>query len=342
MGEESRLTILFQLHMIENRYRLEKEIYRGRVFVRQTLQAREKDRVPPDVDQGAGADVDTPGAGPSAQMTNGRSASRPKLPWPSATSSHLPIESEAEAGFKARDPRFWRRGGPGANGDGAGSSSGVNGNGSRPEAALMQSGARRRWAASYVQEQDDDDDEDDEATPNSEPAPRQDGERPASPIRQLLPHSPSFIARLRTRSFPLLFQHPFGRSSGDGNKGNPTHGGTSGNRPSQSPLNPGDSRLSSESEDEEDVPWNGAMMTPRLTSRVSLGNASLNGLGLGLMQNGARYEGPEDDIVDELEEDEEGSASDPGHAGGVAEGLAKEAKGEVNGGWEDRPQQDGA
>lgn len=300
--------------MIENRYRLEREIYRGRVAVRQALGTRERSRVPPDTDHGA--DLDTAGAGPSTVVMNGRPAgsTRGRSPWPSATSSQLPVESEAEAGYRAHlDPRLWRRGDDGAQADS-----------SHTPTPKTSGTVRRRWANNYVQDQVDDDDEDEDEASRSPPP------RPPSPNVNRMQRSGSFLARLRTQSFPHLsfgrISHPFGRATvheSAPQRPPPTpyiHG--SGDVPSN------DRYDSSESDDEPDVPWTGAAMSPRLGSRMSLGDASL-GLSFVSSPTTSRGKGknPEngDAVMDDL--DEEGSSSERGSpdAGGVAEGLEAEA-----------------
>ncbi|KAG9048285.1 hypothetical protein FS837_000348 [Tulasnella sp. UAMH 9824] len=318
-----------KLHMIENRYRLEREIYRGRVAVRQALGTRERSRVPPDTDHGA--DLDTAVAGPSTVVTNGRPAgsARGRSLWPSATSSQLPVESEAEAGYRAHlDPRLWRRGDDGAQADS-----------SYMPTPKTSGTVRRRWANNYVQDQDDDDDDDEDEASRSPPP------RPPSPNVNRMQRSGSFLARLRTQSFPHLsfgrISHPFGRATvheSAPQRPPPTpyiHG--SGDVPSN------DRYDSSESDDEPDVPWTGAAMSPRLGSRMSLGDASL-GLSFVSSPSTGRGKGknPEngDAGMDGL--DEEGSSSERGlpDAGGVAEGLEVEATAGPDNGEPVPPQQD--
>ncbi|KAG8956859.1 hypothetical protein FRC04_000337 [Tulasnella sp. 424] len=323
LGRRFKYLIPFrQLHMIENRYRLEREIYRGRVAVRQALAVRERSRVPPETDHGA--DADTPGAGPSTGVTNGRLTvpGRGRSPWPSATSSHLPVESEAEAGYRAQlDPRLWRRGAEGVQID------------SSNDPTPNSSGAmRRRWANSYVRDQIDDEDEDEdeaEAEASRSPPPRA-----PSPNANRVQRSGSFLDRFRTQSFPHLsfgrIPHPFGRGA--------THEAPP-QRPPPIPYIHGNGDVpsndrydSSETEDEADIPWSGATMSPRIGSRMSLGDASL---GLSFLSSPSTGRGKEkapengDAMMDEL--DEEGSLSDRDalpDAGGVTEGLDAEAAAE--------------
>jgi len=83
-----------------------------------------------------------------------------------------------------------------------------------------------------------------------------------------------------------------------------------------------DDRWSSDTETDDDVPWTGALMTPRLGSRISLAGS---GSGLGLTNGVGREVNPMDDEFDE----DSGTASDPGHpahAAGVDAGLEEEAR----------------
>jgi len=115
-----------KLHMIENRFRIERKILRGRQAVRRATMARaNKPTQDTNVDNAAplsgrgmsGTDrIDSPYFGEmssSAGMASrkGKDAATsgvaPKVPFPA--SEQLAVESDAEAGFKAGDERFFKK-----------------------------------------------------------------------------------------------------------------------------------------------------------------------------------------------------------------------------------------
>jgi hypothetical protein len=96
------INALSKLHLIENRFRIEHQIFRGRQAVRQALLAKEKDRPTSDVD--AGLPSAAAHAGPSSNETS------VKVPWPALSVSHLPIESDAERSFASGAQKFFKKG----------------------------------------------------------------------------------------------------------------------------------------------------------------------------------------------------------------------------------------
>lgn len=255
--------------MIENRYRFEKEIYRGRMAVRQELQVRERERGRSRVeaDPGGGtADaseqptlLQTPGAGSS----NGdrRSASpNDGVPWPSA-SRQLPIESETES--RAREHRLLRRfrnrDRPTVDDEPITPEPSVE---RTPNGTLRspQSGLRRRWA---VEHPDDDEEDDDDAGP-----PVEDPFSQSSHNGSNQQPSSSLIERFRSKSFPVIstIAHSFRRP--------PKRQDASQSPPQDKPAHEDSSppqvsveQWSSESEEEElGAPWPGVFQTPNVGS----------------------------------------------------------------------------
>jgi len=115
-----------KLHMIENRFRIERKILRGRQAVRRAANAKANkptqdtnvDNVIPLSGRGMlGTErVDTPYFGemsssPGTSSRKGKDAATggvaPKVPFPKL--EQLAVESDAEAGFKAGDERFFKK-----------------------------------------------------------------------------------------------------------------------------------------------------------------------------------------------------------------------------------------
>ncbi|KAG8907025.1 hypothetical protein FRB99_005545 [Tulasnella sp. 403] len=279
-----------KLHMIENRYRLEREIYRGRMAIRMALQSRERERVAPDVDLPADVDTPTPGAGPSSAYfgVTTEPSKLSRVPWPSAESDQLSIESDAEAGFRARDSRFFRREGT-------------------PSAGSNGATRRRKWAPMTAEEQEGEEGEDSSSHSQTDTLfPPGQGPRNA-PISRT--RSSSFIGRLKTRSFPALtlssITASFARSS---NATRSIHN----NANSSKSLSPDNQReedrwSGNTDSDEDEVPWTGAAMVPRVASRQSMVTPAI---GLELSRDG-KLEGG----------DEEGAASGEKSYGGPDVGV---------------------
>ncbi|KAG8966091.1 hypothetical protein FRC03_012503 [Tulasnella sp. 419] len=321
MMQVGKIVTFPKLHMIENRYRMEREIYRGRLAVRQALQAKERDRPTSDqvnnnLDLGnAGTGYEPSEPGPSNPKPNNASRSRPSssldrdngrlYPWPNPTSAQLPIESEAEKAFSNRDAKT-RRGITNRRyqlGDDTAGSSDDNGaptpaaNGNGKENPLRSQNMRRRWANSLLREEAPEEEEETRQGKHSlrirttgalTPQP----ESPTDPAAGMQ-RSSSFMARLRPMSFPLSLSRlgSFGRNSFIGGGSN-TAGGSGTHRPLSNVYN---ERWSSDSDDEDDsVPWSGALMSPSGTSG-SLRGSTYAGLGLNVISPDAMEEDERDE-----------------------------------------------
>ncbi|KAG8936741.1 hypothetical protein FRC02_012023 [Tulasnella sp. 418] len=246
MMQVGKIVTFPKLHMIENRYRMEREIYRGRLAVRQALQAKERDRPTSDqvnnnLDLGnAGTGYEPSEPGPSNPKPNNASRSRPSssldrdngrlYPWPNPTSAQLPIESEAEKAFSNRDARTRR---------------GIT---------------NRRYQLG--------DDTAGSSDDNGAPTPAVNGNGKENPLR----------SQNMRRSF-----------IGGGSN---TAGGSGTHRPLSNVYN---ERWSSDSDDEDDsVPWSGALMSPSGTSG-SLRGSTYAGLGLNVISPDAMEEDERDE-----------------------------------------------
>lgn len=109
--------------MIENRFRLEREIFRGRLAVRQQnlspldgrdLPAPDTDPVHTRLEGGLGASssqstTSFPTLGSSTPPSNSADNGRPSLTLSSSRGSQLAIESEAEEDFANNSPSFFKR-----------------------------------------------------------------------------------------------------------------------------------------------------------------------------------------------------------------------------------------
>ncbi|KAG9028431.1 hypothetical protein FRB95_006509 [Tulasnella sp. JGI-2019a] len=290
-----------KLHMIGNRYRIEREIYRGRMAVRQALNARERDKnratIPePSRLTPAATEGDTPGAGPSSSQGKLPAVHPSQFEQPldqqQSSNVDVPIESDAEAAIQARDSRFLqakRKKGPAYGRDSPISRSPSRESGplqvqsDNPTTDVSQ---RRKWISQAV---DGDEDEEDSRERGSlpdhlaRPSPRNGNDSHLKPSRSpenkriALQPTASFISRLRTGSFPALSLPSFGRAR--------SVTSSSANEEPEGTRTPRET-WSSDSDDEDDVQWTGALMTPRAGSRFltpSVRSAVMgDALGLGL------------------------------------------------------------
>ncbi len=270
-----RMMLMFlKLHMIENRYRLEREIYRGRMYVRQALQMKDKDQSAPDGDQAVVADNESRTREPGSRS----SSKGPRLPWISVSSSNqLPVESDPEAGYQARSPKTKpRRSFLLAEGGPTGTSSTT----------------RRRHLSSTLENPSEGEESEPLKQAESRPG------TPPSPTQSRLEQTSSYLRHLRNKSFGAL-SLPFSKSVSR----SPREGSSKQN--DMGVDDEEEERWSTDTDDEDDdVPWSGAMLSPRLGSRVSLGDV---GLGLGLSGdirrsstlNSLAQDGLSDDGIDE-------------------------------------------
>lgn len=167
----SRLNWHIQLHMIENRFRIEKQILLGRQIVHRAYKSKSR------------TDSHEP-RHLLLQKTMPETSSRPQenspslSPPPSGSELPLSVDTDAEAAF-ARGSRFYRRGRTSKN---------VSPNGSRDKDPLNSHIRRRKWFSE----------------PNVDEGNPQPFEVPASTGSNTVPLSPSFFSRISTNSIPKL------------------------------------------------------------------------------------------------------------------------------------------
>jgi len=232
--------------------------------VKQALQAKESDRPttiePEDTSQA------TAGPSTSNETPHPRDA---RFPYIRVHSSQLAVDSETERKFNERDAQAARRRREDREAAESGSFHQANGVERDP---LSSRHVRRRWASSLLQskdaKEDDEDDEDEETESEDEGSSRTPpflsdkgktprSSQPGSPViqRANISRSSSFIARLRTRSFPIPGFGSFRSQTGSI--------GSSASR-NRASVNLEAERWSSDSTDaDEDVPWSGAMSSPK-------------------------------------------------------------------------------
>ncbi|KZS97703.1 patatin-domain-containing protein [Sistotremastrum niveocremeum HHB9708] len=184
-----------KLHMIENRFRIEREILRGRQEVRKALQ---RDRPGPDTEDARSFGRVTPVLG---------------QPWSHSGVEELPIESEAERDFAKGAQRFFKksRKSPGTSplliGDEAKANS--------KKAPLLNHPTRRRQESYFG-----DGTADDEGGAGNAAGPldlqMSPPETPFDGPKKTPPYT--FLSRLRNRSFPG-FSSPFSNATSEGKKG---------------------------------------------------------------------------------------------------------------------------
>ncbi|PPQ94036.1 hypothetical protein CVT25_009884 [Psilocybe cyanescens] len=160
-----------KLHMIENRFRIEKQILLGRQIVHRAYKSKSR------------TDSHEP-RHLLLQKTMPETSSRPQenspslSPPPSGSELPLSVDTDAEAAF-ARGSRFYRRGRTSKN---------VSPNGSRDKDPLNSHIRRRKWFSE----------------PNVDEGNPQPFEVPASTGSNTVPLSPSFFSRISTNSIPKL------------------------------------------------------------------------------------------------------------------------------------------
>lgn len=198
----SECSSLFKLHMIENRFRLEREIFRGRQSVRQLVGAgRQEDMDLPAPDRDPSHPALEAGLGAPTSSETSPIVSRGGT-LPPETQDHLAIESDAERGYTAGSQRFFRQ-------------SPRRQTGSKGERALDLSGSeddhheetgrdplsspvlRRRWASDLLGDQQSRDIKRNRVSTRA-------ASRRTAPRRAQTeaPDSPTFLTRFRTASIP--------------------------------------------------------------------------------------------------------------------------------------------
>lgn len=314
-----------KLHMIENRFRIERKILRGRQAVRRATMAKNK----PTQEANVHADDATPLSGRGALGTEriespytgemsssigtpsrkGKDAATggvaPRVPFPAL--EQLAVESDAEAGFRAGDERFFKRLGRHTRAASQAVAA-IVGSGEKvvPSVVVWPEGGsasqagqtppsptsvrRRRWVASNAGEYSG--------------SVRARGKIPESFVRkasgdslhqhtqgQVTPpapgsRSPSFFQRLRSASLSS-FVSPFG-----------TRREKDVNRASVAGSYVGDERWSEDSSSEEELVWNAGRELGRESLALSMGAVEPEDEDRDL-EVGAANANPNDDVKDD-------------------------------------------
>lgn len=193
---------MFQLHIIENRYRLEREIFRGRQAVRKSLKTRDRVPVPEDISSHDPGNVPDSALSPPLPSTSTSTG-------PADVEPPLSVDTDTETGFAP--PAYGSR-------RGRTSPPEFISGGSTPRSVessqdpLRSPSRRRRWASQLL---------DDEEVGGSRAVRDDRAGTPDPPpeISQLKfpeaeqPRPQSFLSRLRSRSFPH-FSSPFSTMRG--------------------------------------------------------------------------------------------------------------------------------
>lgn len=179
-----------KLHMIENRYRIEKQILLGRQAVRRAIQRA----------QPSPSAVDTDGI-----VVNGNNLPEPitGINLPTAmkdTEPLLPMDTDTESAFADKGTAwYFRRGRPTAAASVESGGSTPNCDGFLKNDPLRSPTLRRKWASDLLDQRYNVDD----PSPSNRP-PTPDPPLPADPRRANHPASPSFFTRLRRSSLSAL------------------------------------------------------------------------------------------------------------------------------------------
>jgi hypothetical protein len=186
-----------QLHMIENRFRIEKQILLGRQAVRKSLQTKHQPQtIPIPADSRATA---RNGVEDLLLHQNGDDTTSTQRPLTSLAAQEMPLsmDTDAESAFANGSQWFFKRGHHRISPDDSGTSTPRDktiGNHDPLRSPMI----RRKWASDLLKAEDSSFDYFRPATPDPPPTDRSISNAAASPPPD------GFFKRLRTRSFPAL------------------------------------------------------------------------------------------------------------------------------------------